>query len=328
MGIKVQGFVQGLHRFQILLDPVFHLHAEFLGVDSLADRGQGVPAGVPHCPARRGQFFKSFPPHCQICRCEGGSCPALVLLQFEFRETGGKALTEVHELPDRQICGALAVQMLQVGLRIRDLLFLPAVQVLVGGGLRILMGLRRPAELFDHIFFAALAGMDLQTEIIQSQFLQTALHHGKGCHFFRDKKDGLTLRQSIGDNGCDRLGFSRSRRSVEDKALACRSCTDCQSLRGVQADRRQDLVPCTFRLPGVHLFMPLDRAACQRPDDPAPKDLLSVFMQVFPHHVFCIGKNTQAGLFQNLPLLHGLDHVAETVQNRSKIKIIPVPDQV
>ena len=99
--------------------------------------------------------------------------------------------------------------------------------------------------------------MQLQTEGANANFLQTAFHYGKGGHFFCHKQNGLALGQSIGDKRGNRLGFARSRRSMEHKTFPGRCMLNGVQLGGIRWNRQQNTFFIHLLVGEQRLWVPL-----------------------------------------------------------------------
>ena len=150
--------------------------------------------------------------------------------------------------------------------------------------------------------------MQFQAERVQPDCRQSALHHGKCRHLFRNKQDRLSLIQCIGNHIGDRLGFAGSGRSMQHKALSlCRGC-DRYHLGRIRAERYGQIGRCKlfvdipridpeiFRLPG---HMPFQKTLYHF----TGLKIFGTVAQVVPHHKLPKGKQSQKAEILHIPAL-------------------------
>ena len=85
-------------------------------------------------------------------------------------------------------------------------------------------------HLLKEMRFRHLVTMQFQAEGIETYLCQTALHHLECCHLLCHEEHALVVIERIGYHIGDGLALSRSRRTVENEALAVAALNDCLKL--------------------------------------------------------------------------------------------------
>ena len=76
------------------------------------------------------------------------------------------------------------------------------------------------SDRFQHELLIRLAAVELQAEVAQAHFLESAVHDFERGHLFRDEEDPFATSHCRRDQIGDGLGFARPRRTLKDKAAA------------------------------------------------------------------------------------------------------------
>ena len=85
-------------------------------------------------------------------------------------------------------------------------------------------------HLLKEMRFRHLVTVQFQAEGVETNLCQTALHHLERCHLLCHEEHTLVVIERIGYHVGDGLAFSRSRRTVENEALAVAALNDCLKL--------------------------------------------------------------------------------------------------
>ena len=97
------------------------------------------------------------------------------------------------------------------------------IQILQDGG-----------KLLNQVALGRLVGMEFQTKVTQSKFLQTVLNYGKSSHLFGHKQHPFAMIKRIRNHVRNGLRLSRSRRSMKNKALPLGRFHDGRQLRRIE----------------------------------------------------------------------------------------------
>ena len=78
-------------------------------------------------------------------------------------------------------------------------------------------------ELVQDSRLLRLVGVELQAERTKSDGVESVLDHFESSHLLSHEEHLLASVKGVGDDVCDGLGLTRSRRTVQDEALATES---------------------------------------------------------------------------------------------------------
>ena len=99
--------------------------------------------------------------------------------------------------------------------------------------------------------------MNLYAERTQTYLFKSFLNDLKSRHLFGNEKNSLTVCKSVRNHCGNRLGFTRTRRAMQDKALSGGSSLNSKKLRSVRRQRQHSAVLGNMRADGHFLCIPL-----------------------------------------------------------------------
>ncbi len=157
----------------------------------------------------------------------------------------------------------------------------------------------------EYVVFIGLVGMDLQTEIADSDAVQTLFHDVERGFLFCDEQDAFPACESVCDNIGDGLRFSRSGRAVKHKTRAGTRERNGGILRTVRRKRQQRFFGIAVVLfDGRGKFLFLQTVIEQRSDDAVLFEFRDVVFDLVPHEETLERISRKIDVRHHVPSLH------------------------
>ena len=179
-------------------------------------------------------------------------------------------------------------------------------------------------QLVQHVLFPGLVGVKLQTERTDAHLTEPALHHRQCRHFFRYEQDTLSLKQRIGNEIGNGLGFAGTGRAMENKAAALPGCTDCRKLGriGTQRNRqicRRILIVQFLRCGKILCRCPGHMPCHQTVNHRISGQIFSTVADIIPHDKLAEGEKAKKGQLLHIPT--GMTHDSLTDDTEHTLQI-------
>ena len=294
-----------------------------LGILAAPNSGKRMILGMAGLPARRHQPGNSVPPGGQLLGRHGSKVPR------KGPDVRGLTvlLIPVHQVKQGHTAGQGPMQRLGVAVQIPAKTcnaFRLGSICLRGFGPGHLRGL---LKLLQHILFLGTVGVKLQAEGANADGVQTPLNHLQSRHFLRHEQHRLALGQSVGDQGRNGLGFSRSRRAMEHEAPALGGSLNGIKLGSIGGNGQIGSI-LRYSIADDHfLRRPGKLSLHQTADDLIFRKILGAIPNIVPHDELREGENPEVAGFQHVPPALAHDGLTQDGEHLSHIDAVFVLGQ-
>ncbi len=189
--------------------------------------------------------------------------------------------------------------------------------------------LERTLQLFQNIALSCLIRVQFQTERPQADLRQSFLNDGQCGHFIRYKQHAFSLIQRVRNDIRNSLGFTGSRRSMQNEAATSGGRNDCRQLGSIRRKRQGQVFIDRCRVQFLGFREQVLRRIGEIPlrqafDRFVLHQVLFTVLQVIPHDETAEGENAEECHRNDLKTGHTLNQRCDTCKNLCEIHALLV----